>query len=75
MLKSIEGVYRNGKVELLEPVPPDASGKIIITFLEQDSIDLLDRGIDTAQAEDLRRRLKTFAEDWDHPEMDVYDVN
>ena len=25
------------------------------------------------QAADLRTRLATFAEDWDRPEMDVYD--
>ncbi len=74
MLKSIKGMYRDGKVELLEPAPPDASGKVIVTFLEPGAIDLRDRGIDTAQAGDLRQRLKTFAEDWDRPEMDVYDV-
>ena len=73
MLKSIEGMYRDGKVELLESPPPDASGKVIITFLEPGAIDLRDRGFDTAQAADLRRRLKTFSKDWDRPEMDVYD--
>jgi hypothetical protein len=49
MVKSVEGIYRDGKVELLE------------------------RGVDEAQAADLRRRLATFAEDWDRPEMAVYD--
>jgi hypothetical protein len=29
-------------------------------------------GIDEAQAADLRFRMKTFAEDWDDPEMDIY---
>lgn len=36
-------------------------------------IDLPSRGIDEEQAADLRARLKTFAEDWESPEMDIYD--
>jgi hypothetical protein len=74
MLKSVEGVYRDGKVELLEPAPPDAQGKVIVTFLEPSLIDLADRGIDPRQAADLRRRLRPFGEDWDRPEMDAYDA-
>jgi hypothetical protein len=35
--------------------------------------DLAARGIDETQAADLRARLKTFAEDWNRPEDDVYD--
>ena len=38
-------------------------------------IDLTARGIDAAQAEELRARLKTFAEDWNRPEADIYDEN
>jgi hypothetical protein len=36
-------------------------------------IDLGARGIDEIQAADLRARLKTFAEDWNRPEADIYD--
>ena len=36
-------------------------------------IDLRARGIDEIQAADLRARLKTFTEDWDRPEADIYD--
>lgn len=38
-------------------------------------IDLMARGIDETQAQDLRARLKTFAEDWNRPEADIYDEN
>ena len=31
------------------------------------------RGIDEAQAAELRARLSAFAEEWDSPEMDLYD--
>ena len=74
MLKSIEGIFRQGKVELLEAPPSDMEGKVIVTFLDAGSIDLEDHGIDRHQAADLRHRLKPFAEDWDRPEMDVYDA-
>lgn len=74
MLISVEGVYRNGKVELRElPANIDAEMRVIVTFVEPKLIDLRTRGIDEAQVADLRARLATFAEDWNSPEMDIYD--
>jgi hypothetical protein len=74
MLKSVEGVYRDGKVELTEPIAEPEGSRVIVTWIEPSgSIDLRERGIDAAHAADLRRRLSTFAEDWDRPEMNVYD--
>ena len=74
MLKSIEGVYRNGKIELAE-VPTDVPDetRVIVTFLKSSRIDLQARGIDEAHAADLRTRLRTFAQDWESPEMSIYD--
>ena len=74
MLKTIEGVYRDGKVELME-VPKDVRDetRVLVTFLEPQAIDLRARGIDEAHAAELRARLATFTEDWDSPEMAVYD--
>ncbi len=74
MLKSLEGVYRDGKIELLEPAPLGAEGRVIVTFLPPQAIDLSKRGIDKQQAADLRHRLGAFAEDWDRPETDTYDA-
>jgi hypothetical protein len=74
MWRSVEGVYRDGRVELLEPAPGDTEARVIVTFLPRAQvIDLAERGIDERQAADLRQRLKTFADDWDRPEMAVYD--
>ncbi|PSN12465.1 hypothetical protein C7293_20015 [filamentous cyanobacterium CCT1] len=85
MLQAVEGIYRNGKVELLE-VPAASEGmRVIVTFLESSeasivsandtdlSVDLASRGISPEQAVNLRSRLQTFAEDWEQPEMDIYD--
>jgi hypothetical protein len=76
MLKSVEGIYREGKIELLEPAPEGAAGRVIVTFVSPPGkiIDLVERGIDANQAADLRRRLAGFAEDWQRPEMDAYDA-
>lgn len=74
MFKTIEGFYRKGKVELAE-LPGDVRDEtpVIVTFLEPKLLDLRLRGIDEAHAAELRARLATFVEDWDSPEMDIYD--
>lgn len=41
---------------------------------KQGSIDLQSRGINQEQAANLRARLQSFTEDWNCPEMDVYDA-
>jgi hypothetical protein len=76
MVKSVGGVYRDGKIELLEPAPEGASSRVIVTFISSPSegIDLASRGLNPEQAADLRHRLTTFAEDWQRPEMDAYDA-
>jgi len=76
MLNSVEGIYREGKIELLEPVPEGTTGRVIVTFVSAPGtiVDLAARGMDRGQAADLRRRLITFAEDWQRPEMDAYDA-
>jgi hypothetical protein len=75
MLKSVEGVYRNGRVELLETPGDLEEARVIVTFLPGPNlVDLKARGINEAQAADLRARLQTFADDWDRPEMDAYDA-
>ena len=74
MEKSVEGIYRNGKVELLEPLAGAEGSRVIVTLLRPaEPVDLRERGIDESQAADLRRRLAPFAEDWDRPEMAAYD--
>ncbi len=70
---TIEGTYKNGKVELAKPPAEISQSRVLVTFLESKDIDLQSRGIDEAKAADLRARLKTFAEDWERPEADIYD--
>jgi hypothetical protein len=74
MLKTIEGVYHNGQIELSE-TPNDLrdNTRVIVTFLEPKSIDLRSRGLDARQINELRARFSIIAADWDDPEMSLYD--
>lgn len=74
MLTTVEGVYRDGKIELVEqPSNVHNETRVIVTFLESGHVDLPAQGIGQAQAAELRARLGTFAEEWDSAEMDIYD--
>jgi hypothetical protein len=74
MLVSIEGVYRNGRIELIESPNNVPEGTcVIVTFVRSNDIDLASQGIDREQAETLRASLATFSDDWNSPEMSVYD--
>jgi hypothetical protein len=76
MLTRVEGIYRNGRIELAQlPVNVPEETIAIVTFIEPEGegIDLSAYGIDKTQAESLRANLTIFAEDWNSPEMSIYD--
>ncbi|MEK6280571.1 MAG: hypothetical protein AABN95_09490 [Acidobacteriota bacterium] len=72
--KTVEGVFRNGKIELSETPLDVDEARVIVTFLPQGAVNLSERGINEAQAASLRARLGAFAEDWGLPEMEAYDA-
>lgn len=75
MLKSVEGTYQNGRVELAELPDNISESRVIVTFLPvTQERHLSNYGIDETQAADLRARLRTFEEDWNRPDMDGYDA-
>ena len=49
-------------------------GDFIEEGQKKGAIDLQFRGINREQAANLHARLQSFAEDWNSPEMDVYDA-
>jgi hypothetical protein len=74
MLITIEGIYRNGRVELVEaPGEIQEETRVIVTFLPKAEIDLQARGISPAEATELRASFLAFAEEWESPEMEIYD--
>jgi len=73
-LASVRGVYRPGRIDLAEqPEEMPDETHVIVTFLEHRPVDLRKRGIDEAAVAELRSQLASFAEDWDSPEMSIYD--
>ena len=71
-----QGVARGPCVACLNPCAyHGAVGGIAIMAGSPNSghIDLRERGIDECLAAELRARFATFAEDWDAPEMEIYD--
>jgi len=72
--KSFQGIYKEGKVELLETPDDVDEARVIVTFIPENSVDLSKRGLDESRAANLRARLQTFAEDWERPEMGAYDA-
>lgn len=69
------GHIRDGQIVPDEPVVLPEGMQVLIQIVSgAGSVDLRQRGIDQNQAADLRGRLKAIAEDWDRPEMDVYDA-
>lgn len=68
---TVEGVYKDGKVELLEAVSIEQQSRVLVTFLENSDIPLSALGIDEDEAAVLRHKMDTF-EDWNEPTMDIY---
>lgn len=44
-------------------------------FQPEREIDLQERGISKLQAAGLRDKFKTISEDWNLPEMNIYDID
>jgi hypothetical protein len=45
MLRTIEGIYRDGALELLEPAPLQGTVRVLITFLEEQPEGVKKRGL------------------------------
>ena len=45
----------------------------LVTILDENEVDLRSHRIDKKQAAELLTRMAPFAEDWNSPEMDLYD--
>jgi hypothetical protein len=73
MLTTVEGIYRDGKIQLLQSPNDLSPTRVLVTFLPPDGpIDLRAFGIDEKQAAELRWGFGAAADDWDRQEMDVY---
>ena len=73
MIQTVEGVFRNGKVELLQAPENIHEARVIVTFLPDH---IGSEGAPTFTPEelaDLRGKLAAWEEDWNAPGMEAYD--
>jgi hypothetical protein len=74
MVTQVKGIYRQGWIELIEPPDDWVEGSsVVVTFVASNEINLEVLGITQEEAGRLRGSLASFAEDWESPEMSVYD--
>lgn len=73
MLQCVEGIYRNGKVELLETPEDVHEARVIVAFLPADSIQEKKPQLTPAEIAELRWKLAAWEEDWNAPGMEAYD--
>lgn len=75
VMQTVRGVYEKGHVELLDKPVHIKRSAVLVTFITgKNGVDLRRRGVLRDRAADLRGRLKSFAMDWERPEMDAYDT-
>ncbi len=72
---TIEGTYKNGQVVLAETPKEVSESRVLVTFLNTKLIDLQELGIGKEEAAEMRAKLSSIADDWNRPEMDIYDVD
>ncbi len=72
---TIEGIYKDGQVVLAETPEEVAESRVLVTFLNTKLIDLQELGIGKEEAAEMRAKLSSIADDWNRPEMDIYDVD
>jgi hypothetical protein len=73
MLQSIEGIFRDGKVELLEPPPDLKEARVIVTFLSAKAGRPQPPTFTAEELAELRGKLAAWEEDWNAPGMEAYD--
>lgn len=68
---TVEGIFKDGRVELLESVSSPKQSKVLVTFLVGTDVELSSLSIDENDAAELRQKFETF-DDWNDPAMDIY---
>ncbi len=72
MSKSVEGIYRDGKVELLEMPEETDEARVIVTFLPTRYPKSNPPVFTEAEIAELRGKLAAWEEDWNAPGMEIY---
>jgi hypothetical protein len=74
MIQTVEGVFRNGKVELLEAPENIHDSRVLVTFLPETIRPAGGPSCSGEEVADLRGKLAAWEEDWNAPGMEEYDA-
>jgi hypothetical protein len=73
MIKTVEGIFRDGKVELLETPESIDGARVFVTFLPLVAGPVEELSFTPDEIADLRAKLAAWEEDWQAPGMEAYD--
>jgi hypothetical protein len=73
MLTSVQGVYRDGKIELLEKPPDVKEAQVIVTFMPAANSRPVPPKFTPEELAELRGKFAAWEEDWNAPGMEAYD--
>jgi hypothetical protein len=73
MIQSVEGVFRNGRVEISEEPVNIREARVIVTFLPDAIGPAGGPSFTREEVADLRGKLAAWEEDWNAPGMEAYD--
>ena len=73
MIQTVEGIFRNGKVELLEEPNNLQESRVIVTFLPAAMGPEGELSFTPEEVDELRGKLAAWEEDWNAPGMEAYD--
>jgi hypothetical protein len=74
MIQTVEGVFKNGKVELLEEPENVRDSRVLVTFLPEAGGPVGGPLFSADEMADLRGKLAAWEEDWNAPGMEEYDA-
>lgn len=73
MLTTLEGIYRNGRIQLREKPRGLGKTRVIVTFLPEAKVSTKRPKLTHKEAVELRAKLAAWEEDWNAPGMEAYD--
>ena len=73
MIHSVEGIFRDGKIELFERPSGVDGARVIVTFLPVETESRTGPLLTLEEAAELRGKLAAWEEDWNAPGMEAYD--
>ena len=73
MIQTVEGVFRDGKVQLLEEPANIREARVIVTLLPEANEPPSETSFTPEEVAELRGKLAAWEEDWNTPGMEQYD--